>query len=509
MTCSRELPDEWRRARRAAGRSSTRATRPSSPASPRPSRNDEYLFYQTLSAPGRWASRSAARARRPSGDRMREYMLKAIKEAKVHTSWTNPDADYEEAVRASWTRRSTRRRAARSSTRLRQFKRRLERAGQLNSLGQVVLSWPRPACRTSTRAASCGTCRWWIRTTAARWTSRCARGCSTELDARGRPRTGERSARELLEHPDGRARASSTARREVLRSASASAGALPRGAATSRWSWRGPRPRAPSPSPAGTGRRWSLVVPRRGWSARCVEPGPGLADGVRRQHLSSFRPPGGHDASGTCSPGARCGAEPGSTGGVGAAPCRCSTDFPVAVLERGARDGAAEVWPGRPYPLGATWDGEGVNFAVFSRARDGIEVCLFDPPTPAEEPLRITLPERPATSATATCRGLGPGTLYGLARTGRTSPNAACASTRTSCWWIPTPAPCTARWTSSAPVLRLQGGRAGRGPRRTTSRDSARRRAARPWCWTTTSTGGRRPPPTRPLGRDASSTSCT
>lgn len=36
------------------------------------------------------------------------------------------------------------------------------------------------------------------------------------------------------------------------------------------------------------------------------------------------------------------------------------------------------VWPGQPYPLGATWDGEGVNFALFSEHADKVELCLFD-----------------------------------------------------------------------------------------------------------------------------------
>lgn len=36
------------------------------------------------------------------------------------------------------------------------------------------------------------------------------------------------------------------------------------------------------------------------------------------------------------------------------------------------------VWPGRPYPRGATWDGEGVNFAIFSEHAEKIELCLFD-----------------------------------------------------------------------------------------------------------------------------------
>ena len=36
------------------------------------------------------------------------------------------------------------------------------------------------------------------------------------------------------------------------------------------------------------------------------------------------------------------------------------------------------VWPGQPYPLGATWDGEGVNFAIFSENATGVALCLFD-----------------------------------------------------------------------------------------------------------------------------------
>jgi glycogen operon protein len=37
------------------------------------------------------------------------------------------------------------------------------------------------------------------------------------------------------------------------------------------------------------------------------------------------------------------------------------------------------VWPGKPYPLGATWEGEGVNLALFSENADKVELCLFGP----------------------------------------------------------------------------------------------------------------------------------
>jgi glycogen operon protein len=51
---------------------------------------------------------------------------------------------------------------------------------------------------------------------------------------------------------------------------------------------------------------------------------------------------------------------------------------------------AAEVWPGKAYPLGATYDGSGTNFAVFSEVAERVELCLFD--TDGNE-TRVTLPE--------------------------------------------------------------------------------------------------------------------
>jgi glycogen operon protein len=50
------------------------------------------------------------------------------------------------------------------------------------------------------------------------------------------------------------------------------------------------------------------------------------------------------------------------------------------------------VWPGSPYPLGATWDGKGVNFALFSAHAEKVELCLFDRSGHQEE-ARIELPE--------------------------------------------------------------------------------------------------------------------
>ena len=36
------------------------------------------------------------------------------------------------------------------------------------------------------------------------------------------------------------------------------------------------------------------------------------------------------------------------------------------------------IWPGTPYPLGATWDGWGTNFTLFSEVAERVELCLFD-----------------------------------------------------------------------------------------------------------------------------------
>ncbi len=52
------------------------------------------------------------------------------------------------------------------------------------------------------------------------------------------------------------------------------------------------------------------------------------------------------------------------------------------------------VWPGRPYPLGATWDGTGVNFALFSEHANAVELCLFNDAGDAEESAKIRLTER-------------------------------------------------------------------------------------------------------------------
>jgi glycogen operon protein len=70
------------------------------------------------------------------------------------------------------------------------------------------------------------------------------------------------------------------------------------------------------------------------------------------------------------------------------------------------------VWPGKPYPLGATWDGEGVNFALFSEHAEKVELCLFDAKG-RREVERITLPEQTDQVWHGYLPQARPGQLYG------------------------------------------------------------------------------------------------
>ena len=92
--------------------------------------------------------------------------------------------------------------------------------------------------------------------------------------------------------------------------------------------------------------------------------------------------------------------------------------------------------PGRPYPLGATWDGLGINFAVFSAHAERIDLCLFDP-SGRREIARYTCRNTPTRSGTAICPTRRPGLLYGYRALAPTSRSTAIASTSTSCCSIP------------------------------------------------------------------------
>ncbi|NIR46775.1 MAG: glycogen debranching protein GlgX [Gemmatimonadetes bacterium] len=80
------------------------------------------------------------------------------------------------------------------------------------------------------------------------------------------------------------------------------------------------------------------------------------------------------------------------------------------------------IWPGDPYPLGATWDGEGVNFAIFSEHATGVDLCLFTDPDAAAESARIPLRERTNNVWHTYLPDVRPGQLYGYRVSGPYQP---------------------------------------------------------------------------------------
>jgi glycogen operon protein len=71
------------------------------------------------------------------------------------------------------------------------------------------------------------------------------------------------------------------------------------------------------------------------------------------------------------------------------------------------------VWPGSPYPLGATWDGEGVNFAIFSEHASGVRLLLFEDPHSGVPSTVITLNETTDQVWHAYLPDVRPSALYG------------------------------------------------------------------------------------------------
>jgi isoamylase len=77
------------------------------------------------------------------------------------------------------------------------------------------------------------------------------------------------------------------------------------------------------------------------------------------------------------------------------------------------------IWPGRPFPLGATWDGSGTNFSIFSEHADCVELCLFDDD---DNETRIEMTGRRALNWHCYLPDVGPGQRYGYRVHGRYSP---------------------------------------------------------------------------------------
>ncbi|MDQ3844568.1 MAG: glycogen debranching protein GlgX [Bacteroidota bacterium] len=71
------------------------------------------------------------------------------------------------------------------------------------------------------------------------------------------------------------------------------------------------------------------------------------------------------------------------------------------------------VYPGHPFPLGATWDGHGVNFAIYAENATGVDLCLFNTNFPDVESVKIRIKERSNHVWHVYVPGLQPGQLYG------------------------------------------------------------------------------------------------
>ncbi len=82
------------------------------------------------------------------------------------------------------------------------------------------------------------------------------------------------------------------------------------------------------------------------------------------------------------------------------------------------------VWPGNSYPLGATWDGAGVNFALFSEHATKVELCLFESAEASNETFRITLPEQSDLVWHGYLPDVRPGQVYGYRVHGPHDPKA-------------------------------------------------------------------------------------
>ena len=137
-----EIPEEWNRALH-RWREMNRAKKARVEGAEAPDANEEYLFYQTLV--GTWPLAGLSdEGRAGYARRVQEYMQKALKEAKLHTSWINPDEEYERAVSDFVASALD---PAASADFLRdfdEFQRLTARAGLLNSLAQTLLKAAAP-----------------------------------------------------------------------------------------------------------------------------------------------------------------------------------------------------------------------------------------------------------------------------------------------------------------------------------------------------------------------------
>lgn len=80
------------------------------------------------------------------------------------------------------------------------------------------------------------------------------------------------------------------------------------------------------------------------------------------------------------------------------------------------------IWPGHSYPMGATWDGRGTNFALYSESATKVELCLFDAADAAHESSRVVLPENTDLVWHGYLPDVLPGQIYGYRVSGPYEP---------------------------------------------------------------------------------------
>ena len=138
-----ELPEEWGRCIALWARLNRRH-RTLVDQHPAPDRNDEYRYYQTLL--GAWPAEWVTPTQPPHADfvaRVRDYMLKAVREAKVHTSWITQNPDYETAM-SSFVDGTLSDAAVRFLGSFIPFQQKIARLGMINSLAQLTLKVAAP-----------------------------------------------------------------------------------------------------------------------------------------------------------------------------------------------------------------------------------------------------------------------------------------------------------------------------------------------------------------------------
>jgi malto-oligosyltrehalose synthase len=137
-----EIPAVWRLSLR-RWRDANRSRKHWVDGKPAPYRNDEYLLYQTLV--GAWPAEPLdAEGWQKFAERIEQYMLKAGREGKEHTSWANPNTEYEAAVSHFVRAVLDRRRKNRFLGDFVEFHARISRVGRFNSLSQILLKLASP-----------------------------------------------------------------------------------------------------------------------------------------------------------------------------------------------------------------------------------------------------------------------------------------------------------------------------------------------------------------------------